>query len=139
MSFGHTFQLLLNLVVFFDWHREQQWENAWNLMDNLALIPKNDTEMTTKMNQFNAFDSYVRREFHHVVVASMEALCHLYRAAKQSATGAPSFQQSTIDQQLNELLERARLLVTFAGVINISMSGELDTYAKLAQLEKNMM
>lgn len=108
-------------------------------MDNLALIPKNDTEMTTKMNQFNAFDSYVRREFHHVVVASMEALCHLYRATKQSATGAPSFQQSTIDQQLNELLERARLLVTFAGVINISMSGELDTYAKLAQLEKNMM
>lgn len=26
MSLGNTFQLLLNLVVFFDRHREQQWE-----------------------------------------------------------------------------------------------------------------
>lgn len=139
LSLGNTFQLLLNLIVFFDRHREQNWEGAWNLIDDLALFPRNDTEMTMKMSQFNSFDSYVRREFHHVVVASMEALCHLYRSAKQNAAGAPTMQHGAIDQQLNELLRRARLLVTFAGVINLHISGDVDTYAKLAQLEKNMM
>ena len=139
MSLGNTFQLLLNLVVFFDRHREQQWEGAWIVMDDLDLFPRNDSDMTVKMNQFNSFDSYVRREFHHVVVASMEALCHLYRAAKQSVATASAVQHGAIDQQIHELQRRARLLVTFAGVINLPMSGEVDTYAKLAQLENNML
>lgn len=52
---------------------------------------------------------------------------------------ASAVQHGAIDQQIRELLRRARLLVTFAGVINLPMSGEVDTYAKLAQLEKNML
>lgn len=139
MSLGSTFQLLLNLIVFFDRHRDQQYEGAWKVIDDLDLFPRNDSDLTMKMNQFNTFDSYVRREFHHVVVASMEVLCHLYRTAKRNISGASSFQHSAIEQQINELVRRARLLVTFAGVINLPLSGEVDTYAKLAQLEKNMM
>lgn len=167
MALGNTFQLLLNLVVFFDRHREQQWEvrtkltsrrlgdlpfchisnlihlfstkGAWDLVDYLELYPRVDSEMTIKVNAYNSLESCVRREFHHVVVASMEALCHLYRALKQSGAGPSVFQQSTIDQQLIELRTRARLLVTFSRLINLPVSGEIDTYAKLAQLEKNMM
>lgn len=137
MSLGNTFQLLLNLGVFFDRHREQNWEGAWSLIDYLDLFPKNDTDMSLKMNQFNSLDSYLRREFWHVIIASMEALCHLYRAAKQSIAGASAFEHDAIDQQIKEYQRRARMLVTFAGVIDLSASGEV--YAKLAQLEKNMM
>ena len=139
MSLGNTFQLMLNLTVFFDKHREQQWEGAWKLIDDLALFPRDNSDMAAKMSQFNSFDGFVRGEFHHVVIASMEALCYLYRAAKQNAAGLPSFQHGAVEQQLNELVRRARLLITFAGVINLSTSGEVDTYAKLAALEKNLM
>eukprot|EP00804_Cyclotella_cryptica_P002529 CCRYP_018878-RA/>CCRYP_018878-RA protein AED:0.03 eAED:0.03 QI:241/1/1/1/1/1/4/91/1031 len=139
ISLGNTFQLLLNLVVFFDRHREQQWAGAWDLVDYLELYPRVDSEMTIKVNAYNSLESCVRREFHHVVVASMEALCHLYRALKQSHAGPSVFQHSTSDQQLIELRTRARLLVTFSRLINLPLSGEIDTYAKLAQLEKNMM
>jgi len=164
MSLGNTFQLLLNLVVFFDRHREQLWEvcttftsrhlsfwydsnflhsfstkGAWDLVDYLELYPRVDSEMTIKVNAYNSLESCVRREFHHVVVASMEALCHLYRALKQSGAGPSVLQHSAIDQQLIELRTRARLLVTFSRLINLPVSGEIDTYAKLAQLEKNML
>lgn len=139
MSLGSTFQLLLNLIVFFDRHRDQQYEGAWKVIDDLDLFPRSDSDLTLKMNQFNTFDSYVRREFHHVVVASMEVLCHLHRAATRDVSGVPLFQQSAIEQQISEIVQRARLLVTFAGVIDLPMSGDVDTYAKLAQLEKNLM
>ena len=139
MSVGNTFQLLLNLVVFFDRHREQQWEGAWSIINDIALFPKSDSEMSLKMSQFNSLDSYLRREFHHIVLASMEVLSHLYRTAKQNVAGTSTVQHAAIDQRLNELLHQARLLVTFAGVINLSVSGDVNTYAKLAKLEQSMM
>jgi hypothetical protein len=91
------------------------------------------------VNEFSSLDGCVRREFHHVVIASMESLCHLYRASKQSSAGASTFQHSTIDQQLTELRTRVRLLVTYARLVNLPRSGDVDAYSKLAQLENNVM
>lgn len=155
----------MNLVVFFDLYREQRWKvcsydciydrltrhfvltffilleskDAWELVDCLHIFPKNDKEITIKVNEFSSLDSCVRREFHHVVIASMESLCHLYRASKQSSAGASTFQHSTIDQQLTELRTRVRLLVTYARLVNLPRSGDVDAYSKLAQLENNVM
>lgn len=139
MSLGNTFQLLMNLVVFFDRCREQQWEGAWVLVDELQLIPKVESEMTIKVEAFRALDNCVRQVFHHVVLAAMEALCHLFRTLKQSGAGASIDQRNTIDQSLNELRTRARLLVTFSRLLNLPSLGDSDTYVRISQLEKNMM
>jgi len=148
LSLGNTFQLLMNLVVFFDRCREQQWEGAWVLMDNLQLLPKTESEMTVKLEAFRALDNCVRRVFHHVVLSAMEALCHLFRTTKQSGGGAVAGgvvsnnnvnQQNAIDQRLDEFRTRARLLVTFARLLNLPSLGDGDTYVRISQLEKNMM
>ena len=136
---GNTFQLLMNLVVFFDRCREQQWEGAWVLLDDLQLIPKSESEMTVKVEAFRVLDNCVRQVFHHVVLATMEALCHLFQTLKQSGAGVSVDQHNTINQSLNELRTRARLLVTFARLLNLPSLGDSDTYVRISQLEKNMM
>lgn len=139
MSLGNTFQLLMNLVVFFDRCREKQWEGAWVLMNNLSLLPKNDSEMTVKVEAFFQLDNCVKQIFHHVVLAAMEALCHLFRSLKQEGASISVQQQHTIDQRLDELRTHARLLVTFSRLLNLPGLGDGDTYVRIAQLEKNMM
>ena len=146
MSLGNTFQLLMNLMVFFDRCRDKQWEGAWVLMDNLALIPKVEGEMTMKVDAYRALDNCVRRMFHHVVLAAMEALCHLYRNLKQQGStggggggGGGADRHDMIDRNLDELRSRARLLVTFARLLNLPSLGDGDTYVRISQLEKNMM
>ena len=139
LALGNTFQLLMNLIVFFDRCNEQQYKGAWVLMDDLQLIPKTEDEMTVKVEAFRGLDNCVRQVFHHVVLAAMEALCHLYRSLKQSGGGASVDQHNTIDLSLNELRTRARLLVTFARLLNLPSLGDSDTYVRINQLEKSMM
>jgi hypothetical protein len=139
ISLGNTFQLLMNLVVFFDRCRENQWEGAWVLMDDLQLIPKTESEMTVKVEAFRALDNCVRQVFHHVVLAAMEALCHLFQTLKQSSAGVSTNQLNAVDQSLNQLRTRARLLVTFARLLNLPSLGDNDTHARISQLERNMM
>lgn len=142
MGLGNTFQLLMNLVVFFDRCRDHQWEGALVLMGNLNLAPKSDNEMTEKLEAFRSLDNCVRQIFHHVVLATMEALCHLYQNLKSSRGGTAAgniYQHDTVDQSLNDLRNRARLLVTFARLLNLPSLGDSDTYTRISQLEKNMM
>ena len=139
MSLGNTFQLLMNLVVFFDRCRENQWEGAWVLMDDLQLIPKTESEMTVKVEAFRALDNCVRQVFHHVILAAMEALCHLFQTLKLRSAGASADQLNAADQSLNDLRTRARLLVTFARLLNLPGLGDNDTYVRISQLERNMM
>lgn len=139
MSLGNTFQLLMNLMVFFDRCRENQWEGAWTLMDDLQLIPRTESEMTVRVEAFRALDNCVRQVFHHVVLAAMEALCHIYNVLKQGRASVSIDQHNTTDQSLNEIRTRARLLVTFARLLNLPSMGDADTYVRISQLEKNMM
>lgn len=139
MSLGNTFQLLMNLMVFFDRCRENQWEGAWTLMDDLQLIPRTESEMTVRVEAFRALDNCVRQVFHHVVLAAMEALCHIYNVLKQGRASVSIDQHNTTDQSLNEIRTRARLLVTFARLLNLPSMGDADTFVRISQLEKNMM
>jgi hypothetical protein len=127
----------MNLVVFFDRCRENQWEGAWVLIDNINLLPKTDSEMALKVEAFSQLDNCVKQIFHHVVLATMEALCHLFRSLRQGSGSIQ--QQNTIEQRLDELRTHARLLVTFSRLLNLPSLGDGDTYVRIAQLEKNMM
>ena len=139
MSLGNTFQLLMNLVVFFDRCCENQWEGSWVLMDDLQLIPKTESDMTVKVQAFHALDNCVRQVFHHVVLATMEALCHIFQKLKQSGAGVATDQQNAVNLSLNDLRARARLLVTFARLLNLPSLGDSNTHVRISQLEKNMI
>ncbi|KAL9186607.1 hypothetical protein ACHAXT_005845 [Thalassiosira profunda] len=141
MHLGNTFQLLMNLVVFFDRCQANQWDGAWALMDTLALVPRTDAEMTSKVEAYRALDGCVRRVFHHVIVAAMECLCHLHRTLKHEggAAAGGADRHGAVEQNLAQLRSRARLLVTFARLLNLPSLGDGDTYVRIGQLEKNMM
>ena len=136
MELGNTFQLLMNLIVFVDRCRQgnlEDWKNALALIDGLDLLPRTDGDMTAKVNAFHSLDTCVRQVFHHVVLATMETLCHLYRALRNGGETA------TVDQTLHDHRTRARLLVTFSRLLNLPGVGDGDTLLRISQLEKNMM
>ena len=144
LSLGTTFQLLMNLVVFFDRCRDKQWEAAWVLMENLRLFPRSEQDMTAGVEAFHALDNCVRRVFHHVVLATMEALCHLFRTIKQNKGKTRDVLPNTdhhnvVEQRLDDLRSRARLLVTFVRLLNLPSFGDGDIYVRISQLEKDMM
>ena len=95
--------------------------------------------MTVKVEAFRALDNCVRQVFHHVILAAMEALCHLFQTLKLRSAGASADQLNAADQSLNDLRTRARLLVTFARLLNLPGLGDNDTYVRISQLERNMM
>ncbi|EJK69819.1 hypothetical protein THAOC_08885 [Thalassiosira oceanica] len=136
MELGNTFQLLMNLIVFVDRCRQgnlEDWKNALVLIDGLDLLPRTDGDMTVKVNAFHSLDTCVRQVFHHVVLSTMETLCHLYRALRNGGETA------TVDQTLHDYRTRARLLVTFSRLLNLPGVGDGDTLLRISQLEKNMM
>ncbi len=108
-------------------------------MDNLQLLPRNDSDLTVKVEAFQALDNCVRQVFHHIILASMESLCHIYKSLKQAGSSMSVDQRNAVEHNLTGLQTRARLLITFSRLINLPNSGSADTFVRLSQLEKNMM
>jgi len=137
LHYAKTFELLLNLVTFFDRIHDQQWETAWLLISRLQLLPKSHEEISWAINHFSTLDNNIKRNFHFIVLASMETLQQQYMSLKEKYVGPTHFQ---------ELRLQAKLLVTFAGLIHFSSSSNnpgrfsnSDIYAQIARKEAFMI
>ena len=157
---GQTFQLLLNLITFFDKFRLGQHEEAWNLLDMLNLLPRTEEELPVMVENFHSsLDNVVKVHFPQIVLAGMECLFHQHSSVKQGVltAGAGSPGQGKLDggggarrggvlqaeaaaaleQRLVEIRNRARLLVTYTGLLHHKMPG--DANAQIARMEAYMM
>lgn len=139
LSLGTTFQLLLNLMAFFDCCYENKWENAWALMDKLDLFPKTKSEIPHKVESFVALDAEVQQQFHHVITNTMESLYQQHKTLKANIGGdLISASVTAIRQRLDEVRVKGSLLVTFAGLIPLlNLSDEAK--AKIARMEAFMI
>lgn len=135
MSLLTTLHLMMNLMEFFNRCADQKWEEAWNVIDQLEVIPKSDKDMSFRIESFHSMDDYLKRSFHHIALAAMESLHHQHLMLKTGAGKEHS--AGAVEQRLNELKMRARILVTFAGLIQMYNSG--DTHARIARMEAYMM
>eukprot|EP00557_Chaetoceros_sp_GSL56_P001491 CAMPEP_0176499146 /NCGR_PEP_ID=MMETSP0200_2-20121128/12749_1 /TAXON_ID=947934 /ORGANISM="Chaetoceros sp., Strain GSL56" /LENGTH=951 /DNA_ID=CAMNT_0017897501 /DNA_START=104 /DNA_END=2956 /DNA_ORIENTATION=+ len=132
LPLGNTFQMLLNLMEFFDRCEDGKWESAWELIDHLDVIPKMQQDIPPKIESFTSQSLSIQNVFHHILSKAMQSLYQQYCQLKQSNVGTKamttqqqittgtltlSVVEGTVEQKLQQLKHRARVLTTFAGLI----------------------
>jgi hypothetical protein len=131
--------------------RAGMWEEAWTQLDALNLLPRNEAELGVKVDfVFSKLDTSLKQHYHQVVLAGMETLYNQHRVIKEaiapaqaaiSAGGGAAYQQmsavSAMEQRLVEIRNSARLVVTFAGLLQTQMLG--DSNARIARMEAFMI
>ncbi len=140
LSLGNTFQLLLNLMAFFDRCNEGKWESAWGLIENLGLFPVNEREIPVKVESYSSLSSSIQQVFHHIVSSAMQSLYEQHTQLKTSLGvihPGPNSGVAAIEQRLYEVRNRARVLVTFAGLIPMTCGVELRS--KIGRMEAFMV
>eukprot|EP00559_Dactyliosolen_fragilissimus_P005980 CAMPEP_0184865208 /NCGR_PEP_ID=MMETSP0580-20130426/17315_1 /TAXON_ID=1118495 /ORGANISM="Dactyliosolen fragilissimus" /LENGTH=988 /DNA_ID=CAMNT_0027364305 /DNA_START=27 /DNA_END=2993 /DNA_ORIENTATION=+ len=130
---GHAFQMILNLMVFFDRCYGKMWESAWEFIDQLDLFPKTDAELSIKVESFQRLNINIKEVFPNVIINSIQSLYEQYFSLK-GEIGANS---STIRQRLNELKTSVRLIVTYSGLIDLNLSA--DAKSRISQMEAYMV
>ena len=81
-------------------------------------------------------DDSIKKSFHHIVLASMESLYHMYVKLK-SSPGPNVASAEAVDRRLQEMKNYGRILVTFAGLIQMYDSGNI--HSRIAQMEAYML
>ena len=107
-------------------------------MDSLDIFPKNETQMSIKVESFFSLATEIKDMFHNVVLKAMESLYFQYESLKaERSHGLNTHSVSANQQRLSELKLRASLLVTFTGLLHLNCS--TDTKARFARMEAFMI
>eukprot|EP00979_Chaetoceros_neogracilis_P005659 scaffold1035_cov265-Chaetoceros_neogracile.AAC.17 len=136
LSLGNTFQMLLNLMTFFDRCNENQWQSAWELVDNLNLIPSSERNIPSRVESFNSLSTPVQQVFHHILSQAMQSLYEQHSQLKSNLSEinqGPKAGVGAIEQRLYEVRTRARVLATFAVHIGIE-DGVVETSIERMEL-----
>jgi len=134
ISLVSTFNLLMELTTFVDRLTAQRYEEAWSVVERLNLLPETGMAMSAKVQQFHSLDAVLKNNFSVVLLGSMESLYQQHMRLKSTRHGLAS---DSVQQRLEELRTRARLLVTFTGLLQFEKTG--DTSTRIARLEASMM
>lgn len=92
------------------------------------------------MESFSSLSTPVQQAFHHVVYFTMQSLYEQHTQLKASLGvihQGPNSGVTAIEQRLYEVRNRARILVTFAGLVPIDSGIELKS--KIGHMEAYMV
>ncbi|RWS10504.1 nuclear pore complex protein Nup93-like protein [Dinothrombium tinctorium] len=132
-----TLYLLLDLMIFFDYYHNSLYNDAYDIMVKLKLLPFRILDVELKVNEFGQYAEEIRRNIADVLIATMKILYHQYKEITSSSQTVTKFgilsDSNNKQQQCAEIREKARALITYAGMIPYRMPG--DTSARLVQLE----
>lgn len=137
LQLGNNFQILLNLMTFIDRCNEGNWESAWNLIDNIDLIPKDEKDVSTKVESFHSLSSPIQLTFDQIISYSMQALSKQHYKLKHTLLANRQGRNSGIEREMYNLRNRARVLVTFAALIPVTC--DEDVKSKILHLEAQMI
>ena len=101
-------------------------------------MPNDERDVASKVDKFNSLSLSIQNEFHHIVSKAMEALSEQHGQLKRSlgVIHQGGMGSETTNQRMFDLRNRARLLVTFAGLISLS---DTEVKAKILRLEARMI
>lgn len=133
-----TLDLLMELMSVEDHLNSEHIEEAWSVLDRLGLLPTAESDISPKVKQFHSLDTVLQESFSTVLLGAMKALSQLHARLKSSMHSlASQTSVSAVQQRLKEIRARARLLVTFSGLLQLGDAG--DTNAQVARMEAHMM
>jgi len=117
-----TLFLLLDLATFFDLYHAGKLSECLDTLARVRLVPLNSQEVDQAVNTFRLLGDEVRKNIPDILLASMTAL-HTQFSKVRGKDG----------RQVEGLREKARSLITYAGMIPYRLPG--DTNARLVQME----
>ena len=131
-----TYETLLTLQEFFDQYRKNHFESALTVLESLDLLPLDTnrahaTYVSEKAEKFRHLDNNIVKNLSDILLTTMDSLFRLYSSLKESL-----FIDSARQTKMNDLRQKGRLLMTFAGMVQYRMSQE--TYARLSKLDIHM-
>jgi len=134
---ANTFYLLLDLMTFFDLYHTNKIEQAYNVIQDLNLLPFKQEAVEQKVNSFRNYSDEIRRSLPDILLATMTILHTQYKNSKNAGSplvgGFGKLQSGGKQTYINYLRSQARALITFAGMLPYRMPG--DTNARLVQIE----
>ncbi|ORX54262.1 NIC-domain-containing protein [Piromyces finnis] len=128
-----TCTILLGLLKFMNYWKENKLEQAIHVFETLSLIPF-DKDMATimkKANEFRNLDENIAKNFPEILVIIMSCVHNMWCQYKQSTYNDETRQAKMIDLQ-----RKARVIAVFAGSIQFRMPG--DIYSKISEMEIHM-
>lgn len=96
-------------------------------------MPFSKSEVDSMVANFRVLQDEVRRNIPEILLACMNIIYTQYTQSKSATPGRGSGQDGGRERQLEGLRERAKALITFAGMIPYRMPG--DTNSRLVQME----
>jgi nuclear pore complex protein Nup93 len=133
-----TFYLLLDLMTFFDYYHSESYADALDTIQKLKIVPLQSTEVDLKVHEFGQHSEEVRRNVPDILLATMSILYAQFKEAKSLTSHSINkfgitAEVGNKEQRCADMRQKARALITFAGMIPYRMPG--DTNARLVQLE----
>ncbi|XP_039959553.1 nuclear pore complex protein Nup93-1-like [Bactrocera tryoni] len=125
-----TFNLLCELVSFFDYYHEQKYQLALEVLANTKLVPLSMSELEECINNFKRLGGEICKVYPDILLAAMDILYAQYKSVKGRDTGIVDTGR---DRQLQHLREKAKAITNMAATVPYRMPG--DTNKRLVQTE----
>uniref|UniRef100_A0A1B0G339 Nuclear pore protein n=1 Tax=Glossina morsitans morsitans TaxID=37546 RepID=A0A1B0G339_GLOMM len=125
-----TFNLLNELVSFFDYYHERRYQLALEILASTKLVPFSMGELEESLNNFKGLGSEISKAYPYILLATMDILYSQYKMLKGKETG---ILKSGGDSRLQHLRQQAKALTNMAATIPYRMPG--DTNKRLVQTE----
>ncbi len=118
--------LLLDLMTFFDRYHAKKFDDAVDVVQRIRLVPLAQSEVDPLVSNFRVLQDEVRRNVPDLLLAAMTILFTQYKQGKAGGAGAgvgsPVMGQQQLvnsgrERHLEALREKAKALITFAGMI----------------------
>ena len=127
-----TFRALMQLFDFLDLMSKGRSAEAWSILDCLQILPTNQSDIANKDVVFQGLDPLLQNAMPAVLMAAMQSLYQEHGQLKRDMHSARSATMSALSERKN----RARVLLSFAGIIsNIPMQPTIEA---MSRLEANM-
>eukprot|EP00761_Pharyngomonas_kirbyi_P014742 gb/GECH01014772.1/.p1 GENE.gb/GECH01014772.1/~~gb/GECH01014772.1/.p1 ORF type:complete len:831 (+),score=193.89 gb/GECH01014772.1/:1-2493(+) len=120
-----TFNILCDLITFFDLVWRGQDSEALEVIERLGLVAFDPSTREARQEAFQFMDDTIKRNFADILLASMSVLRNLYQRYQTEGSRQPHY-------VLQEIKEKAKGLQTFAGFIENRLPS--DVFKKLVRM-----
>lgn len=125
-----TSRTMIDLNAFFERLRADQFEEALAISEGLQLLPASQNDVASKETAYQGLNIHIKQAYPFFLVGAMQALYSEHRRIKLDRQAGAS---PVVRKRLQELQEKARILVTFAGLVGMARE-QTESLSRLESL-----
>jgi hypothetical protein len=115
MKLVATNRTLMEIRHFFSTCRHEQYQEAFEMMRRLDLLPLRQEEVNEKGSKYKDLETILKEQFPSLLTATVHCLQKMHDRIKSEARGV----DESVAFHLKDLENKARFLYMFAGLTNM--------------------